>query len=507
MLCVVSPAVFLLVSVLGAACAAVARAADWEFRLVADSGLPVAGKTYGGTWADLDGDGHWDLVLSRHADGVVDFYLGRGDLRFTGPAAVALPPGLFDHHATAACDFDADGDWDFFLTVGADHGQGRSCKQFWRNEGALALVGLAGCDDLLADPAGRGRGALWLRLDAAPRPQLLLLNYLSPPRLFGQVADGTWRDLADRLGAADGAWWSVAVAEDFDGDGALDLFAAGSERRFLHNQGGRLVPIDAELLAVAGPDVSAAAAGDIDGDGDPDLLLGLRGGALVLLLNESEPGRIHFGGRRGYPDLPLVAEPVSVALVDLDNDGRLDLAVAERRQDRTLCAPLLARGRGDGTFAAVAAQQAGLAAARSRAMGLWAIDLDGDGDLDLVTINGEDASLRDAVLVYENLADTPGVTVELIARSGAAPHGLGARIGLRDARGERPQTVRCVAGPWNASTLPLHFGLGGAAGPGELVVAWPDGRTETLPLPPGGGALRLWQEPPAPLASPGDGAP
>lgn len=503
----VSSAIVLSVWLLGAACAAVARAEDWQFRLVAGSGLPASGKTFGGTWADVDGDGRWDLVLSRHADDLVEFYLGRGDLRFDGPAAVALPPGLLDHHATAACDLDADGDWDLVLTVGADRGQGRSCNQVWRNDGDLALLAVARCEDLLADAAGRGRGALWLRLDASPLPQLLLLNYQSPPRLFGPDAAGVWHDLRERLDAGPDAWWSVAVVEDFDGDGAADLFVAGSERRLLHNRGGRLVAVDAGLLAVAGPEVSAAAAGDADGDGDPDLLLGLRGGALLLLLNESEPGRIRFGGRRGYPDLPPVAEPVSVLMADLDNDGWLDLAVAQRRADRALCAPLLARGTGDGRFIALAAADAGLAAARSRAMGLWAIDLDGDGDLDLVETNGEEPCLRDAVLVYENLALTPGATVELVASPGAAPHGLGALVGLRDARGVRRQKVRCVANPWNASTLPVHFGLGGLAHPGVLEIAWPDGSHQTLPLPSAGGALRVRQDPSALSAAPAGQAP
>ncbi len=478
--------------------AAAARAGDWQFRLVADSGLPTRGATFGGTWADLDGDGHWDLVLSRHADGIVEFYLGRGDLRFAGPAAVPLPPGLLDHHGTAACDHDGDGDWDLFLSVGADRGQRECCKQLWSNQGALRFSLDHACDHLLADPLGRGRGALWLKLDAEPLPQLLILNYDSPPRLLGRDGGGDWHDLAGRVEAPAGAWWSVAVAEDFDGDGALDLFVAGSERRILRNAGGRLVPVPAASLAVEGPEISAAASGDVDGDGDPDLVIGLRGGALWLLPNESVPGEIRFGAVGCYPALPLVKEPVSVVLADLDNDGHLDLAVAQRDPGHGHCPPLLARGQGDGTFAPVAAAAAGLLTVPDRAMGMWALDLDRDGDLDLVVTNGEQVGSRATgiVMVYENLASTPGTTVELLARPGGAPHGLGARITLVRDGVETSRLMRGVANPWNATVLPVHFGLGGSAAGAVLTVDWAGGGRSGLAVTAAGGAWRLTEPEP-----------
>jgi len=480
--------------VLGAACAGRGQAADWQFRPVTDSGLPTTGMTYGGTWADLDGDGNWDLVVSRHADHVAEIYLGTGVLRFAGPAAIELPPGLLDHHGTAACDYDADGDWDLFLSVGAERGHSVACKQLWRNEGALTLTGVVACDHLLADPAGRGRGALWIGSPDAPLPQLLLLNYQSPPRLFGPAADGVWRDFGDNLNLAADDWWTVAVADDFDGDGATDLFTAGGRREIRHNREGILVPVVIPTLAAEGSAVSAAASGDVDGDGDPDLLLGVRGGALWLLQNESAPGSLRFAAPRTFPDLPATSGPVSVALVDLDNDGRLDIAAAQRGRGGTAYAPLLARGRGDGTFVAVPHTVSGVEPVSSRAMCLWALDLDRDGDLDLVSFNGESYSSKNALIVYENLADTPGVTVELTAKRGAPPHGLGARVVLRDGDRLRTQTVRSAANPWNSTVLPVHFGLGDVGGEVALQVIWSDGTVSEHAGTPSGGAWQVQQD-------------
>ncbi|MEZ4387425.1 MAG: CRTAC1 family protein [Candidatus Krumholzibacteriia bacterium] len=464
-----------------------AAAADpWAFALRDTTGLPTSGRTFGGTWADLDLDGRWDLVLGRHADDQIEFYLGRGDLRFDGPMAAEVPSGLRDPHGIAACDEDGDGRWDLYLSAGADRGHGRSCKQLWRATGSCRFVNDSPCEHLLADSLGRGRGALWLRLDGSPLPQLLVLNYATPTRLFGRDASG-WRDLAGWFEPAPPSHAYVAEADDLDQDGRLDLLTCGPQRQCWRNTGGRLrlVP-DAFPCPV--PAVADAATGDVNEDGRPDLLLGLRGGALWLLTNVSGGDTLRFAGPRIHPDLPLVREPVSVDLADLDNDGHLDLVVAQRdaRRGRP---PLLARGRGDGSF-----EPAGqLPAAPSRAMAIWAIDLDRDGDLDLVAINGEETAgePRGAVLVYENLAARSGLTIELVGLPGEAPHGLGARVAVTVGDRTVDRLVRSTANPWNSTVLPVHVGVGQAAGPFRVAVTWPDGHRQDLVLPRAGAAYRI----------------
>jgi len=462
----------------------------WSFRVVDDTGLPQLGMTFGGTWADLDRDGRWDLVLSRHADDHVEIYLGRDGLAFSGPASWPHPTGLLDHHGTAACDHDGDGAWDLYLTAGADRGHGQSCKHLWLTRGDEEFHGVIDCRHLLADPAGRGRGGLWLRLTRAPRPQLLVLNYDSPARLFEHTPGG-WQDRA--------AWFDggipachVAEAHDFDGDGRLDLFTAGSERQLWHNQDGRLLPAPAEALPTRIPAVSDAAGGDVDGDGDIDLLLGLRGGALWLLMNESTPGRMRFGELVHTPVLPQVDEPVTVELADLDNDGHLDLLVAQRRARGGGRPVVLARGRGDGRFE----PPQRLPAPASRAMALWAIDLDRDGDLDLVVCNGEEQDdLRpDAVVVYENTAAGAGITVELDNKPDQAPHGLGASVTVTANGRDTTQRLHSTANPWNSTVLPLHFGVESTVGPLKIVVEWPDGGCQELTLPAAGCAYRIGRD-------------
>jgi len=471
---------------LSLACVGHALADDWAFALRTDAGLPTAGPTFGGTWADLDGDGHWDLVLSRHADEHAEVYLGRGDLTFDGPVPFAMPPGLLDHHGTAACDHDGDGRWDLYLSAGADRGHERSCKQLWRATDTLAFVNDVPCDHLLADPEGRGRGALWLRLTDDPRPQLLVLNHASAARLFGRAGQ-RWHDLAHWFGPAGPGDAHTAEADDFDGDGRLDLITCGQERRCWRHAGEHLVAVDA-AFACPIPAVNDLASGDVDGDGDADLLLGLRGGALWLLTNVSTADSLRFTCPRADAGLPPVAEPVSVDLADLDNDGVLDLVVAQRDHRRGL-APLVARGRGDGTFEPATP----LPGSPSRAMAIWSIDLDRDGDLDLVAFNGEETSgdPRGSVMLYENHTSRRGVTLELATVPGGAPHGLGAVVEVQVGNRIVRRLVRSTANPWNSTVLPVHVGTGEHVGPLPVTVIWPGGQRQQVVLPDTGSAYRI----------------
>ncbi|HSS80650.1 MAG TPA: FG-GAP-like repeat-containing protein, partial [Gaiellaceae bacterium] len=116
----------------------------------------------------------------------------------------------------------------------------------------------------------------------------------------------------------------------------------------------------------------AVAAGDLDGDGRPDLVTGNTSGSVSVLLNR---GHGTFAGRVGYA---TGGSPNSLALADFNGDGFLDAAVASPRAPRARHVTVLL-GRGDGTF-----RLRRYFAARVYASRLVAGDLNGDGKPDLV---------------------------------------------------------------------------------------------------------------------------
>jgi hypothetical protein len=116
---------------------------------------------------------------------------------------------------------------------------------------------------------------------------------------------------------------------DVDGDGRCDVFLAGLEgRSALYRNLGDWKFTDVTVASGspgAGLDATGALLADVDGDGDPDLVLNSVGGGTVVFLNDGK-GRFTrsalLNPERGG---------MSLALADADGDGDLDLYVANYR--------------------------------------------------------------------------------------------------------------------------------------------------------------------------------
>jgi hypothetical protein len=226
------------------------------------------------------------------------------------------------------------------------------------------------------------------------------------------------------------------------------------------------------------------AAGDADGDGDPDLFVtNFAQDSSTLYRNE---GRCLFSdvsevsGIRGPTYAPL---SWGTAFCDFDLDGDLDLFVANGHiypQADAVAdsgtsfkqSNLLLENRGDGRFRD-ASREAGpglLVVESSR--GVAAGDLDNDGDIDLVVSN----------------IDAPPT----ILRNGTARRGRwltvdasGARRVVVEAGGRRFVRDAVFGGSFCSASDPrFHFGLGAAPKIERVVVTWPDGSERVVGAEP-----------------------
>jgi hypothetical protein len=221
---------------------------------------------------------------------------------------------------------------------------------------------------------------------------LLLANKIDPAlQTAGQIYrienTGFGREPAFRLAGVlpVGATYHPAPAfGDLDGDGDLDLLLGSWSARVAYhrNEGGGPVPafatVDTALVTITRGSNTTPALGDVDGDGDLDLFVGEASGALNFYRNEGDPRAPRFVLVSDTFAAIDVGRRSAPALADVDGDGDLDLVVGSDadglllfRNDGTRTAPRFVR---DEAF------RLDVPPFATPAFG----DVDRDGDLDLI---------------------------------------------------------------------------------------------------------------------------
>ncbi len=318
---------------------------------------------------DFTGDGELDLAVANRADGTVSVLLGNGDGTFGSQVTYAAGSGP---DAIVAGEFTGDGHLDLAV---ANAGSNTVSVLLGNGDGTFepqVTYAVGSNPDAIAAGDFAGNGHL----------DLAVANFYDDTVsvLLGN-GDGTF---GPKVTYNVGYYPEAMVAADFRANGHVDLAVAnqgGTVSVLLSNGNGTFGP---QVTYAVGLDAGAIVAGDFTGDGHLDLAVANGGEDTVSVLLGNGDGT--FGPQVTYA---VGAGPDAIVAADFTANGHLDLAVANSG-DNTVSVLL---GNGNGTFQSQAVQPRVTYAVGADPDAIVAGDFTGNGRLDLAVANAKDDSV------------------------------------------------------------------------------------------------------------------
>ncbi len=429
--------------------------------VTAQAGLAVEMYGMGAAVADYDNDGFPDILVTAVGQNRLFHNTGKG--RFVDVTQKAGLGGRNSFSTSALWfDYDRDGHLDLFVcnyvkwspehdvfcSVDGRHKsyctpeayRGSTCWLF-RNRGDGTFEDVTAGSGIF-DTTSKSLGVALLDYDHDGWPDLLVANDTQPNKLYRNLRNGTFEDVAVEAGVAfseDGrarAGMGVDVA-DFDNSGAPGI---------------AITNFDNEMMALSRPG---------------------RGGtycdaAVASGIGRASRNSLGFG----------------CVFFDADLDGHLDLLAVNGHIDETVRnvrgnvgyaqPPHLFRNDGQGAFRDVASQAGADFAAPKVARGAACADFDRDGDVDLLISTNQGPAL-----LYRNDVTNGNRSLRLrLVGTRSNRDAIGAVVRLSTPEGTQSRMVKTGSSYLSQSGPALVFGLGRRDRADRVVIEWPSGRAE-----------------------------
>jgi hypothetical protein len=467
-------------------------------------GLDVTNHAGGVIAEDFDGDGFIDLMISSSMPGdQLRYFHNNGDGTFTDQTEQAGLTGETGGLNMVHADYNNDGRPDVLILRGGWLKEsGNYPASLLRNNGNGTFDDVTREAGLYVESATQT--AAWADYDNDGWLDLFVGHeeYLNgkphPSALYHNNHDGTFTDVApklglDRLGMVKGSAWG-----DYDNDGWPDLYISrnGQPNLLYHNNHDGTFTDVTKKAGVAEPLFSFATwFWDFDNDGWLDLFVApyevpQRGDIAAFHLglpNHVETGRLYRNNHDGtFSDVTHETKLDRAMAVmgsnfgDLDNDGWLDCYLGTGAPDyRAIIPHRMFRNNGGRVFQDVTVTGGFGHLQKGHAVAF--ADFDNDGDLDIFEeIGGAlEGDTYESVL-FEN----PGhgnhwVSLELqgVKSNRSA---LGARVRLRAQTKNGLRDIYRVVGPGGSfgdNPFRVHIGLEQATAVREVEIQWPASHT------------------------------
>ena len=410
--------------------------------------------------ADYDNDGDADLYVTNFGENLL--YRNNGDGTFTDATAHAgVGNGQKWSSSCAFVDYDHDGNLDLYVVNYLDYDISKDRDWY--------------------DPRGR-------RIYSNPQVYAGISD-----TLYKNNGDGTFTDVTKQAGVYndDGKGLGVTCG-DYDNDGRIDIYIANDTTpNFLYRNVGDGRFVDIGPFAGAAYNEHGVAEGgmgvdfgDYNNDGSLDIFVtNFSNETNTLYHNTAEGTLIDFTNIAGLGELSFLKLAFGTKFFDADNDGALDLFVANGHLYPTESDALeyaqtdqLFINTGEGTFVDVSEKSGEYFSTKRVGRGAAFGDYDNDGDTDtfVLNLNQEGALLRNEGGNNRNWLMIKTVGVK------SNRDGIGARVEVVTRSHSQMKEVQAGSSYLSGHDLRLLFGLGTETEVESIKITWPSGTEQTL---------------------------
>jgi enediyne biosynthesis protein E4 len=476
------------------------------------NGAPLGDPTPKGTIPQKTGPKYWNRLYHQKADGTFEDVTEKAGLQGAGYGM-----------GVAVGDYDNDGYEDLYVTAYGGN-------KLYHNNGdgtfsdVTAKAGVGG--------SGWSTSAAWVDLDGDGFLDLVVLRYVewdfdgiwcgehkegyraychpdyfkpARPLVYHNNGDGTFTEIAEKLGLSKPAKGLGVALADYDHDGHIDLFFANDSmvEYLYHNKGDGSfeevglvseVAVDIDGRTYAGMGVDFA---DYNNDGWPDVVVtDLANQRYALYQNNGDGTFTYVSTQSGLARITLAHSGWGVRLFDFDNDGWKDLLIVQGHDLDTieLTNPslryrepmLLARNTGKG-FVDVSQSSGEVFNQSWVARGLAIGDLDNDGRLDAVVTTNDGPAY---VLHNETPTANHWLLLKLVGHK-SNRDAIGASVKLVTASGQQFATVSTASSYLSSGDKRVHFGIGKENSMASIEIRWPSGIVQALKNIPADQVLQI----------------
>ena len=477
---------------------------------------------------DYDGDGWLDIFLvngttlegfPKGQEPTNHLYRNRRDGTFEDVTARAGLIASGWGQGVCTGDYDNDGHEDLFVTYWGQN-------KLYRNRGDGSFDDVTASANLIHPRSRWSSGCAFLDYDRDGRLDLIVANYIDldlattplpssglcrykglavacgPPGLpgarnllFHNDGGGKFSDVSEQSGIvrAKGTYALGVSTLDFDSDGWVDIYVANDSNPsalYRNNHDGTFTDIGTSAGCAYSQDGKSQsgmgiAVADYDRNGTMDIFKTNFAGDTSTLYSNTGNGLCEDRTFASGIGLNTRWLGWGVGFLDLDNDGWLDLFLANGhvypevdslKSEAAYKQPkVVYRNLHNGRFADITTQLGSPVTTEKAARGAAFADFDNDGDIDIVVNNVHDTP---DLFRLDRTDSHHWVTLKLVGtRSNRGA--IGAMVRLVTADGEQRQEVRGGGSYYSQNDLRLQFGLGDAKVIERVVVRWPNGEEET----------------------------